>query len=80
MSDPKEFFEAMARRIERNDLAEFGGAMLIVPPNGDPIEYLFITANPKEEESFFWAQCKSKLDVTAVDRMEAQSKDPWSRR
>ncbi len=78
-SDPKDFFASMAERIARNSADEFGGAMLIVPPTGDPIEYLFITANPKNEESFFWAQCKSKLDLTAVERMEAQTKDPWAR-
>lgn len=79
--DPKQFFLDMAKRLERNDPSEFGGAMLIVPPDGDPVEYFFVTTRPKDEEAFFWAQCKAKLDTTAADRMERlTSPDPFGRR
>lgn len=74
-------FLEMADRIKRNASEEFGGAMLIVPPTGDPIAVLFITPTPKEEEPLFWAQCKSKLDVTATERLERQnSNNPWGAR
>ena len=81
MSDPKQFFLDMAARIERNEPTEFGGVMLIVPPKGDPIEYFFVTTRPDEDETFFWAQCKAKLDTTAADRLERMSNpDPFGAR
>lgn len=66
-------FLDMAARIARNESNEFGGAMLIVPPSGDPVALLLITPTPSEEEALFWAQCKSKLDITAADRLEKLS-------
>ena len=77
---PKQIFLDMAARIERNDPAEFGGVMLIVPPVGEPVEYFFVTTHPENEEVFFWAQCKAKIDATTDERVtRLAAADPWQR-
>lgn len=71
-------FIEMADRISRNDKSEFGGVMLIVPPKGEPVAYFFLTTKPEDEEPFFWAQCKAKLDTVAIERMSPP--DPFGMR
>lgn len=74
-------FETMAARIRRNPKEEFGGAVLIVPPSGEPIALLTVTPDPKGEEVLFWAQVKSKIDVAAQERTEAlQNPNPYGLR
>lgn len=74
-------FEEMAERIRKNAAAEFGGALLIVPPSGDPIAILSVTPNGKTEEPYFWGQCKTMIAVKAEERTQAlQNPDPWTGR
>ena len=74
-------FEQMAARIRRFGAEEFGGALLVVPPTGEPIAILMVTPDPKGEEPLFWAQIKAKVDEDAVRRLDKLSQpDPWSRR
>lgn len=52
-------FIEMAERIGKNDPKEFGGAMLIVPPQGDPIAVM--VTDPSQPTFDFLALCQSKL-------------------
>ena len=58
--DPAQLFEDMAARIRRNELEEFAGAILIVPPpgdgNGDVVEVLLI--DPNRDPINFWTACR----------------------
>ena len=59
-------FRAMADRIERADVAEFGGAYLIAPPDGggEPVDGLAISATPKPAS--FWATLSGEIDVAVA--------------
>lgn len=65
-SSPAELFRAMAERIERNDPAEFAGAILIVPPpnrdgrEDEPIEVLFV--DPSRDVAMFWGTLRTKVE------------------
>lgn len=54
-------FLAMAKRIEAIEQAEFAGAVVIVPPDGPPIEFLLSDVAPNA--AAFWAIAKSRVDI-----------------
>lgn len=58
-------FREMAERIERNTEADFAGAMLIVPPQGDPIAVML--ADPTQDKEAFLALCAGKLQVATQE-------------
>lgn len=77
MSEPgtgKDFgkpFTDMAERIRRNMPQEFGGAVLIVGPDGQAIDVVMIGAH--KDETFFWSTAKSKVMIEcdeAIQRLE----------
>ena len=74
--DNAALFRAMAGRIEKNDPAEFAGALLIVPPSGESIEYLAL--NPKQDAAAFWAAVQSHVQI-AMALMEEKQRDPFRR-
>lgn len=64
MADDNKFaapFVEMAERIRRNDEAEFAGAILIVPPSGDPIAVMI--ADPTKDAESFWAVAAAKIEI-----------------
>lgn len=67
MSDNKfaEPFREMADRIERNKTEEFAGAILIVPPSGDPIAVMI--ADPTKDPESFWAMATSKIQIATQE-------------
>lgn len=69
----------MADRIERNDPAEFGGALLLVPPDGgDPVELLLI--QPTRDLALFWSTVNSLVQIKAREFEEkARANDPFRR-
>lgn len=71
-------FTAMAERVERN-LAEFGGACVIVPPGGGtPIEFLLI--DPKSDIAQFYGALKTKIDMQLEElRSQAARQPQWGR-
>ncbi len=77
---PQSHFRAMAERIEKNDLDEFSGALLVVPPGGEePISILLV--NPKRDLAAFWATVASTIQVAAAEFQErARNNDPFQRR
>ncbi len=63
-TEPNKFakaFREMADRIERNDPAEFAGAILIVPPEGDVIAVLI--TDPSKDKEAFWALAVSRTQI-----------------
>jgi hypothetical protein len=85
VTTPADVFRAMAARIDRNDPAEFAGAILIVPPpssdgrGGDPIEILLI--DPHRDLANFWSTVKSKAQIGADEFVALQQSPPmgWGR-
>lgn len=68
LSDENKFsspFKEMADRIERNLKEEFSGALLIVPPNGEPIAVLL--TDPKPDMEAFWAMVSGKVQVATTE-------------
>jgi hypothetical protein len=63
-------FLEMASRISRNLETEFAGAILIVPPEGDPIAVMI--ADPSKSVEAFWAQAKQRIDVGMAEFLEAR--------
>lgn len=66
--EPNKFgaaFKEMQSRIERNDSAEFAGALLIVPPEGEPIAVLM--SDPKKDVEAFWAMVNGKVAVATAE-------------
>jgi hypothetical protein len=74
--DNAALFREMARRIEKNDPAEFAGALLIVPPSGESIEYLAL--NPKQDAAAFWGAVQAHVQ-RALAEMEEKQRDPFRR-
>lgn len=60
-NDPALRFSAMAERITHNANQSFGGAVVIVPPSGDPIEILML--DPHSDIAMFWGTIRSKIDI-----------------
>lgn len=73
MTDPTKFsqpFLDMAARIEKNDPAEFSGAMLIVPPTGEPVAVMI--TDPSKDVEGFLAHCTSKLQIAVAEVMQGK--------
>lgn len=68
--DPSLQFGAMAKRIVHNAGQSFGGAFVIVPPNGDPIETLILDA--KQDPAQFWSLIKTRCDIALQEIDERQ--------
>ncbi len=58
-------FVQMAARIERGLEAEFAGAILIVPPTGEPIAVLM--ADPSKDPEAFWAMASGKIAIATQE-------------
>jgi len=58
LSEP---FTEMAAKIELNGEGSFGGAVVIVPPDGDPI-ISELSVNPSADVLRFWAKLKTEVD------------------
>jgi len=56
-------FDAMSERIKHNELAPFGGACVIVPPEngGEPIELLMLDASADPAQ--FWSTIATRLQI-----------------
>lgn len=65
-------FTAMAARIDLNVGQGFGGAFVIVPPHGEPIELLLL--NNKENDAVFWSLLKTTAEMALDELAQAQRK------
>ena len=71
---PKEPFETMALQIETNSPNAFGGAFVIVPPEGDPISTLIIDQSGSVAQ--FWSLVKAKAEL-ALAEIEQKDRIRW---
>ena len=62
-------FREMADRISSNASTDFAGAFTIVPPEGDPVVLLMLSA--KMEPSIFWGQLKVMAEMAIRDIEQA---------
>lgn len=67
-------FRDMAERVERTLESEFAGAMLFVPPTGDPIAIML--TDPSQDKEALFAIAISKLQIAATP---AQQQDTFGR-
>ena len=65
-----EIFAKMAKRIAANADHGFGGAVVIVPPDGDPVQFLVL--DPKQDPAMFWANVKTKAEIALAEMDEKQ--------
>ena len=67
MSGPAEMFFEMKERIDKNDSAAFGGAFVIVPPEGagEPVSTLLLDANPDPAQ--FWQMLLTKCQIMIAE-------------
>jgi hypothetical protein len=58
-----DYFRKMATAIDHNAAAGFGGAFVIIPPEGggNPIETLIL--DEKQDPAQFWTLLKTKCDT-----------------
>jgi hypothetical protein len=78
MSAAKPFID-MATRISGIDVSEFAGAVVIVPPDGEPIA--FLTTDPKPDLLQFLSAVKTRVEVLLTAAMQSASQqDPWGGR
>jgi len=67
---------AMADDCERNDTDRFAGAFVIVPPEGEPMEFLFLN-NKRDTAAFFTAlggQVKNAVDDIDQERKNTRAR------
>lgn len=62
---PAELFREMADRIEKNDASEFAGAILIVPPSGEPIQVMI--NDPTQDIEAFWSLAMSRIAIAQAE-------------
>lgn len=64
-------FDQMAAQIRLNRDAKFGGAFLMVPPDGDPFSSLMLN---QDEPSIFWAaiQTLAGIAMQSLERVQRQ--------
>jgi hypothetical protein len=78
--DPARHFADMAARIAKIDMAEFAGAVVIVPPDGEPVAFL-TTETPAADIVQFWATAKTRVEIRLASAMDqASGANPWQGR
>lgn len=67
---PAELFREIADKIERNKPEDFGGAFMVVSPDGDTISGMLVGDT---DLVTFWSLIKAKIDIainTASDKQK----------
>lgn len=83
MSAMADLFREMADRIERNEDAEFAGAILVVPPRRNGVELPSISVmivDPSQDPATLFAIAKGKIDIASAqydEAVQAQGKGMW---
>lgn len=77
MTENAQRFRQMAERIEATAEAEFGGAVLVVGPDGEAIEYLL--TDPKQDIAFFWLSVKSRVETIYAELQDKQRRQTTGR-
>lgn len=63
-------FREMASRIERNASEDFGGAAVIIPPDGEAVEVLLLDS--KRDASQFWSTVKTRVELALSEIQERE--------
>lgn len=58
-------FTQMAERIEHNKEAQFGGAAVVISPDGAKIEFLMLDASSDPIQ--FWSTVKTRIEFVLDD-------------
>ena len=64
-------FRAMAEKIKHNGINEFGGAVVIVPPQGgEPLHLLILDS--QQDVAMFWGNLKAKCGIAlaSIDQQQ----------
>jgi hypothetical protein len=80
-NDPADPFTKMATRIAHNtEGARFGGAVVIVPPDGggEPIEILFL--DQAADAALFWSTVRTKITAVLEALAEKERQGGWQGR
>lgn len=66
-------FREMAERIDLNQEQPFGGAVVIVPPDGDPVTLLLLdeSNDSVEARAQFWGTVQARIGM-AMKELEAE--------
>jgi hypothetical protein len=77
MSESATPFTEMAARITLNDAKDFAGAMVIVPPTGDPISVLLLDGS--KDAGAFWSTVRARIEIVwkQLQREEQQKQTGW---
>jgi len=70
-------FDQMAAQIRLNKDAKFGGAFLMVPPDGDPFSSLMLN---QAEPSIFWAAVQTLANMALESLQQANRQQGFPRR
>lgn len=72
-------FADMAARIDHNRPEDFAGALVIVPPSGDPMTVLLLDGS--KDTGSFWAMAKVKIESVwkTLQDQERQRQGGWNR-
>ena len=73
---PADAFLAMAAKISRNLPEDFGGAFVLVSPDGSPVEMLILDS--RKDPVAFWATASSVIKQV-IDNLSAPT-SAWGRR
>ena len=68
MSEYSIKFKEMAERIERNSQESFGGACVIVPPEGEPIELLIFDATADPAQFIGAVSARLSMALSALEQ------------
>lgn len=68
--DNSEPFSKMAERVKHNVDSKFGGAVVIIPPSGDPIELLMLDA--AGDQAQFWSTILTRIQVVMQNLQEKE--------
>jgi hypothetical protein len=60
-NDPAEPFERMARKITDNTGRGFSGAFVVVPPDGKPMDLLYLAE--QSDVAVFWSTLKTMVEI-----------------
>lgn len=67
-------FRQMADRIDHNDPASFGGAVVICPPGRDGVPINVLVLDPTQNEAHFWLTLQTKVQA-AIAALEEVSRN-----
>ncbi len=76
LSEP---FTRMAERIDKNEGESFGGAFVIIPPEGAGTPMQSLMFNTGTDKAQFWLMLQGMIN-TALAEIQTQQTNPYGRR